>query len=229
MLYHHHFALTGLGLGAPGHEQAPRPPWRRRLRACRVCSARPARAVRAGVATPAPGPGPATAPAGRTGRARQRRDAWTPQPAALGRCRPRPTVSVAARAHVRPPWARRCPLRLPGERARKPPWAMPPSQRPKAVPRPPSWTWPHACARLGGAAARPQRPGAGAKPAGQCPGPAADAARRYQAGDMARAEHFQAEAGVAQAQALLAETQGASHAAQLVLQALVGDPRATTV
>ena len=41
---------------------------------------------------------------------------------------------------------------------------------------------------------------------------------------MARAEHFQAEAGVAQAQALLAETQGASDAAQLALQALVGAP-----
>jgi cobalt-zinc-cadmium efflux system outer membrane protein len=151
-------------------------------------------------------------------------DAWTPEPAALDL--QAKTDRIGSRQGARETTVGVVlPLWLPGERARKAALgdaALEAAQsRTQAAQlelaarvREAWWGWQRARSDL--AQAQSQRASAQAL--------ATDVARRYQAGDMARSEHYQAEAGVAQAQALLAEAQGASDAARLALQALAGAP-----
>jgi cobalt-zinc-cadmium efflux system outer membrane protein len=151
-------------------------------------------------------------------------DAWTPEPAALDL--QAKTDRIGSRQGARETTVGVVlPLWLPGERVRKAALgdaALEAAQsRTQAAQlelaarvREAWWGWQRARSDL--AQAQSQRASAQAL--------ATDVARRYQAGDMARSEHYQAEAGVAQAQALLAEAQGASDAARLALQALAGAP-----
>lgn len=149
--------------------------------------------------------------------ARASADAWTPEPAAieLQTKTDRPGSRLGAREHT---VGLALPLWLPGERARRAALGDAELQavhsRAQAAQlelaarvREAWWGWQRACSDL--ALAQAQLTGARAL--------AADVARRLAAGDLARADDYQARAVVAQAEAAQAQAQGACDAARQAL------------
>ena len=152
-------------------------------------------------------------------------DAWTPEPAALEL--ESKTDRVGSRQGEREyPVGLALPLWLPGERARRAALGDAELQAVHSAAqaaqlqlagrvRDAWWQWQRACGEL--TLAQDQE--------GSAKTLEADVARRLAAGDMARSDHYQAQAGVAQAQAAVAQARGGCTAARTALTALGGGPQ----
>lgn len=151
-------------------------------------------------------------------------DAWSPEPAALEleTKTDRPGSRQGEREHT---VGLALPLWLPGERARRAALGDAELQAVRGSAqaaqlqlagrvRDAWWLWQRACGEL--ALTQDQLHSAQALEA--------DVARRLAVGDMARSDHYQAQAGVAQAQAAVAQAQGGCVAARMALAALSGRP-----
>ena len=156
--------------------------------------------------------------------ARRSADAWTPEPPALElqAQTDRPGSNLGRREYE---VGLALPLWLPGERARKAALADAERQAVETRRRAAqlrlaagvreAW-WAHQRAQSDLALAQERLRNAQSL--------AADVLRRYRAGDMARADHFQADAAVAQAEAAVAEALGARDAAWALLAGWAGGP-----
>ena len=156
-------------------------------------------------------------------------DAWTPEPAALEL--ESKTDRVGSRQGEREyTVGLALPLWLPGERARRAALGDAELQAVHSAAqaaqlqlagrvRDAWWQWQRACGEL--TLAQDQE--------GSAKTLEADVARRLAAGDMARSDHYQAQAGVAQAQAAVAQAQGGCVAARTALTALGGNPELPAV